>query len=41
MVMLYVETVVMIFGTRLNRAVTSQNAFVMLKRALDIEKFDH
>ena len=39
--MLYVETVVMIFGTRLNRAVTFQNAFVMLKRALDIEKFDH
>lgn len=41
MVMLYVKTVVMIFSTRLNRAVTSQNAFVMLKRALDIEKFDH
>ena len=39
--MLYVETVVMIFSARLNRAVTSQNAFVMLKSALDIEKFDH
>ena len=41
MIMLYVETGVMIFSARLNRAVTSQNAFVMLKRALDIEKFDH
>jgi len=41
MVMLCVETVVMIFSARLNRVVTSQNAFVMLKSALDIEKFDH
>ena len=41
MVMLHVKTVVMISGTRLNGAVTSQKALVMLKRALDIEKFDH
>jgi hypothetical protein len=40
MVMLYVETVLIIFRTRLNGAVTSQNALVMFKRALDIEKFD-
>jgi hypothetical protein len=39
--MLHVKTVVMVFSTRLNGAVTSQNALVMLKRALDIEKFDH
>ena len=41
MVMLYIKTVLMIFSTRLNGAVTSQNALVMLERALDIEKFDH
>ena len=41
MVMLHVKTVVMISSTRLNGAVTSQKALVMLKRALDIEKFDH
>jgi hypothetical protein len=41
MVMLHVKTVVMIFSTRLNGAVTSEKALVMLKRALDIEKFDH
>jgi len=41
MVMLYVETVIMIFSARLNRADTSQNAFAMLKSALDIEKLDH
>ena len=41
MVMLYVKTIVMIFGTRLNGALTSQSALVMLKRTLDIEKFGH
>jgi len=40
-VMLHVETVVIIFSACLNRAVTSQKALVMRKRALDIEKFDH
>ena len=40
-VMLHVETVVIIFSARLNRAVTSQKTLVMRKRALDIEKFDH
>ena len=38
--MLHLKTVVIIFSTRLNGAVTSRKAFVMLKRALDIEKFD-
>ena len=40
-VMLHVKTVVMISSTRLDGTVTSKNALVMLKRALDIEKFDH
>jgi hypothetical protein len=41
LVMLHVQTVLMICGTRLNGAVTSKNALVMLKRALEIQKFDH
>ena len=41
LVMLHVKTVVMIFSTRLNGAVTSQKALVMLKRTLNTEEFDH
>ena len=40
-VMLHMKTVAMIFCARLNRAITSQYALVMLKRALEIEKSYH
>jgi len=39
--MLHIKTVALIFCTRLNRAVASQYAFVMLKRASGVEKFYH
>jgi hypothetical protein len=40
-IMLHMETFAMIFCSRLNWAVMSQYAFVMLKRALEVEEFYH